>query len=99
MRKILMAILIFSSTPAFAGICDHGREIVKCYHPTAQYARCEETPDNKATVYFQGVTGKPYQMDMILHQRNEFFRLELVKDTAILPPNRSCPLDGWQPMR
>jgi hypothetical protein len=98
-KKTVFAAISLASSPAFADVCDHGREIVRCYHPTAAYRSCEAKSATDATLYFAGgLTGKPYQMDVNLQNKNGFFRVEIKRDTAIAPPNRRCSLENWNPI-
>lgn len=93
----LIAAIALFPTSSVAGYCDRGAEFLHCYHPTAQLTRCEEGLfDGSMKLYFAGITGKQYRMEISQVRQGNQLRYEILSDNAIIPPNRGCSLEKWQ---
>lgn len=98
--KTIMAILFFASPAAAGELCDDAERILSCLHPTAGYQGCQKTSGNMSKIFFAGgITGRRYAMTVAWERKDNFMRYAVLEDSAIAPPNKNCPLLGWQPMR
>lgn len=95
-------------TAAQDSFADLSREIILCYHPSAQFdvADVVETPwarqeqyraDSSALVKIQytGIGGNHYVMSVAVLGREKKVRTAVVSDTAAIRYNQKCQLQEW----
>lgn len=80
-----------------ADVCVTADKVVKCFHSTATYLRCERIAPGRVRIYFKGaITKSPYHLEVLAQSRADgFTRLLLLDDTARIPASGHCPLAEW----
>ncbi len=84
-------------------------DALKCFHPTAHFIRHVRLADHWEgaagygadrseidRIFYSGdVTAHPYRLDAAVLWRKGMVRLVLLSDTAVVPPDNTCPLLNW----
>lgn len=104
---VLVGSATFSAREAVAD--DFGFSVLKCFHPTADYAGSTlgdeymdgdgRTTRNGHITFKGGFSGASYSMDFVLHARTDkgdkFLRVTPTKDDAPFPPAPKCYMREW----
>ncbi|MBD3666486.1 MAG: hypothetical protein HUJ16_00885 [Kangiella sp.] len=90
-------------------LADVGREIVKCYHPTARFHSVDilQRPWNRQAYYNAdksvllrvhwrgGLVGRRYALDVALLSKGNQLRAPVQHDNALTRPSTRCMLNNW----
>lgn len=101
MKRAVIITMIMTPSAASAGdVCTLGQAVTNCFHPTARYQECEVIGRDTGRARFSGgLTGRPYSLSYRVETKDSFARVVLLDDNAAIPPNKSCSMASWQPMK